>query len=91
MTGSDFAGTIWRCGPRQEADGGSPAERTALQVGDAVMGLAAGCIGSSVLAEVAVLARLAPGVTTAAAAALPTVVVTAEAAFALAGLRRGMR
>lgn len=55
------------------------------------MGLAPGCLGTSVVAEAATLVWVAPAVAVAAAAALPTVGVTAEAAFALAGLRPGMR
>ena len=55
------------------------------------MGLASGCLGSSALAEAGMLTRLAPGVDAAAAAALPTVVITAEAAFTLAGLQFGQR
>ncbi len=55
------------------------------------MGLTPGCLGSSALAEAGTLTRLAPGVALAAAAALPTVAITAEAAFALAGFRRGQR
>jgi len=86
VTGSDFAGTVLRCGPEQQAS-----RTPAWQVGEAVMGLAPGCLGIVVVAEQGTIARVAPAVALAAAASLPTVAVTAEAAFALAGLRRGMR
>ncbi len=85
-TGSDFAGTLLRCGSEQQAPG-----PPAWQVGDAVMGWAPGCLGTAVVAEQGTAARVAPAVSLAAAASLPTVAVTAEAAFALAGLQRGMR
>ena len=85
-TGSDFAGTVLRCGPEQQASG-----TPAWQAGDAVMGLATGCLATAVVAERGTAARVAPAVALAAAASLPTVAVTAEAAFALTGLRRGMR
>ena len=93
-TGSDFAGTVSECGPpKQEGIAALPSEPQAgePQAGDAVMGLASGCLGTSVVANRAAVARVAPGLALAAAAALPTVVVTAQAAFALAGVRRGMR
>ena len=85
-TGSDFAGTLLRCGLEQQAS-----EPPELQIGDAVMGLAPGCLGSAVVAERGTLARVAPAVVLAAAASLPTVAMTAQAAFTLASLRRGMR
>ena len=86
LTGSDFAGTLLRCGSEQQASG-----QPARQLGDAVMGLAPGCLGTTVVPERDTLARVPPAVALAAAASLPTAAATAEAALALAGLRRGIR
>ena len=90
-TGSDLAGTVIKCCLSPQATSHARAGPEPLQAGDRAMGLAPGCLGSSALANAGTLVRLAPSVALAAASALPTVVLTAEAAFALAGLRQGQR
>jgi NADPH:quinone reductase-like Zn-dependent oxidoreductase len=81
--GGDFAGLILRQ---------TPSTTSSLGVGDAVFGLAGGCLGSHVVASSKALAPLPSHVDFTEAATMPTVFVTADLALnRLAALQPGQR
>ena len=79
--GGDCSGVVVRAGP---PTGGSPA----LAVGQRVFGLAAGSLGSHVHASAHTLVPLPAGLSFAAAASMPTVFVTVDAALCQAAAMR---
>ncbi len=75
MPGSDCAGIVTQIGPGVDS----------LRVGDSVVGLAEGSLGSHVVASAETVVKMPGHVTHAEAASLPTVCITADAALRQVG------
>jgi len=80
-TGSDFGGTVLALGPGLHS----------LHVGDSVVGLTTGCLGSQVVVDSKTLARLPAIIRADVGSSLPTVAITSNAAFNLTSLGPGDR
>ena len=77
--GADVSGVVVDIGPDVEH----------VRPGEAVFGVAIGCLGSHVICNAETLIPLPPGMTFAQAATVPTVFVTVDMALAAAGLKPG--
>ena len=92
--GSDFAGVVIRYGPAAathiSGSGVNPVDLASYNPGQAVFGLAGGCLGSHVIASSMALAPLPACISFEAAATTPTVFITTDAVLRqAAGLQQG--
>lgn len=86
--GGDCAGMVLRCSSSNSSS--SMSTGSSVQAGERVFGLAAGCLGSHVVASSLAMVPMPPTVSSEAAATAPTVFITVDAVLIqAAAMRRG--